>query len=176
MKITILAGSNRIDATSTKAARYVQSYLETKGHEVALFDLYKTPIPFYSPDFEDTDENLKLMTATMNEADAIILSTPEYHGSVSGVLKNALDFMHEEFDGKVVMSISSAGGAVGTSSLTHLQTIVRNVHGIHSPEWISIGGENRGFKANGEPENPKVKQRMERATDYFIDLAEKITE
>jgi azobenzene reductase len=174
MKIAILAGSNRKEATSTKASHYIKTYLETKGHEVTLFDLYDSPIPLYCPDDEESDANLIRMKSVMDEADALVLSTPEYHGSVSGVLKNALDYLYEEVGGKVVLSVSSAGGAVGTSSLTHLQTIVRNVHGINSPEWISIGGENRKFKHNGEPENPKIKERMEKAADYFLFLAERL--
>lgn len=108
-------------------------------------------------------------------ADAIVLSTPEYHGGMSGVLKNAIDFLNfEYFDGKLVLVCSSAGGSVGTSSLTQMQTTVRNLHGINSPEWISIGGQQRNFADNGEPESEEVRARVKRTVDFFLSLAAKV--
>jgi NAD(P)H-dependent FMN reductase len=87
-------------------------------------------------------------------------------------LKNALDFLgFDQFDSKAVLAVSSSGGAVGVSPLTHLQTIVRNLHGVNCPEWISIGGENRGFTPDGEPENEKVKERVNKVLAYFVNLA-----
>jgi hypothetical protein len=84
-----------------------------------------------------------------------------------------LEFEH--FDSKAVLSISSAGGAVGVSSLTQLQTMIRNVHGINCPEWISIGSDQRSFNEHGEPELPKVKQRTLRVVHSFLELAERLS-
>jgi azobenzene reductase len=177
MKIAIFTGSNRIHASSTKLCRYIEKEIIAQGHEVLFHDLYQKPIPFYSPDSSmDTDSNLLEMKAKMLEADAIILATPDYHGSISGVLKNALDHLgFDHFDSKVVLSISSAGGAVGTSSLLQLQAMIRNVHGINCPEWISIGSDQRSFTESGEPESPKVRQRVAKVLNYFLSLGEKLT-
>jgi hypothetical protein len=53
-----------------------------------------------------------------------------------------------------------------------LQTIVRNVHGVNCPEWISLGGENRKFTPDGEPENPKIRERVLRTVEIFLGMAE----
>ncbi|HEY0829190.1 MAG TPA: NADPH-dependent FMN reductase [Bacilli bacterium] len=176
MNIAILAGSNHAASTSTQLIHYMVRVLESNGHAVQLMDLFQRPVPFYTPDTDFPDDsNLLLMKEMFVKAQAIILSTPEYHGGVSGVLKNALDHLGgEHFNEKVVLSVSSAGGDVAVSSLLQLQAVVRNVHGINCPEWISIGGSNRMFTAEGEPENPKMQQRVKRVISYFITMAEKL--
>jgi len=173
MKITIVTGSNREQSTSTKLCRYIATVLQEKEINVTLFDLYEKPLPFFDPSNRVTnDPNVHALIHAVGGADAVILSTPDYHGSVSGVLKNALDFLgFDQFDSKAVLAVSSSGGAVGVSPLTHLQTIVRNLHGVNCPEWISIGGENRGFTPDGEPENEKVKERVNKVLAYFVNLA-----
>jgi azobenzene reductase len=177
MRITLLAGSNRKNSTSTKLSRYIEKQLTSLGHEVIFFDLYEKPLPFFSKDSNiDIDPHLVELKEAMLQAQAIILSTPDYHGSVSGVLKNALDHLDfDHFDSKAVLSISSAGGAAGVSSLTQLQTIIRNVHGINCPEWISIGSGQHGFTADGAPELLKVKERTHKTLQFFSGLAEKLS-
>lgn len=55
MKIIILSGSNRMSATSTRLAAIVGQLISQKGHIVHLFDLFQTPLPFYSPDGVEQD-------------------------------------------------------------------------------------------------------------------------
>lgn len=172
MNIAIIAGSNRLHSTSTQMARYVEKRLSALGHSARLFDLRVHPLPLYDPDGTTEHEGARALAKLVAVADAVVLATPEYHGSVSGVLKNALDYLGtEHFDGKMVLSISSAGGAVGVSSLQHMQVIVRNVHGISCPEWISIGGDQRQFDAGGEPLHASVRSRVERVLGTFTRLA-----
>ncbi|MCU6709162.1 NAD(P)H-dependent oxidoreductase [Paenibacillus sp. J5C_2022] len=176
MKIAIVAGSNRSSATSTRLAEYGARLTRSKGHDTELFDLYRTPLPFYCPDeYYEGHKGLTQFKELMRQADAVVLATPEYHGSVSGVLKNALDFLGKEhLGGKPVLSLSSAGGAVGVSSLQHLQTIIRNVHGINVPEWISIGGSQREWfrQARGDEQpDEAIALRINRAWDAFLELA-----
>jgi NAD(P)H-dependent FMN reductase len=146
--------------------------LRAKGVEATVLDLYELPLPLYSPDADSRDANTRHLVGVVAQADGVVLATPEYHGSISGVLKNALDYMSaSEFDGKPVLSVSSSGGPVGVSSLTQLQAIVRNLHGINSPEWISIGGDTRQFGADSAPLDSGLRQRTERALDLLLDLA-----
>ncbi len=175
MKITIVAGSNRNQSSGTKLCVYLKRVLEMKGHRVRLFDLYRRPVPLFCPDGGQDNENLLELKSIINEADAVILSTPEYHGGLSGVLKNTLDHLGgEHVSGKVVLSVSASGGRVGTGSLLQLQAIVRNLHGINCPEWISIGGESRRFDENGDPADPLMKERVAKATDCFLEMAGKL--
>ncbi|RIX51182.1 NADPH-dependent oxidoreductase [Paenibacillus nanensis] len=180
MNIMIIAGSNHKAATSTRLAEYVRDVIAAEGHQVTLFDLYRKPLPFYSPDGEyGSTEAIKELQQGMHAADAVILATPEYHSGISGVLKNALDHLGQDhFRGKAVLSMSSAGGSVGVSSLTQLQTIVRNLHGINSPEWISIGGAQRNWFSEPHTDNEgaggEILERIKRVTRSFLDLAVRV--
>jgi hypothetical protein len=87
MKIVIITGSNRRNSASTRMARFVGERLKTGGHSVDLWDLYTKPLPFYDPDEEIEPESVVQLARAVTEADAVVLATPEYHGSLSGVLK-----------------------------------------------------------------------------------------
>lgn len=176
MNIMILNGSNREAATSTRLGRYAAERIAHYGHKVQIFDLHERPLPWYTPDAAgDEDANVAELKKSMLAADAIILTTPEYHGSISGVLKNALDYLGQTYmEGKPVLSISSAGGAVGVSALLQLQAIVRNMHGINAPEWISIGGMQRRRFEEGYDEyegGQEVEDRVHRVLSSFLALA-----
>lgn len=172
MRITILIGATRRESTSAQISAYIADLMTKEGHDVTLFDLREKPLPFYDDDAEEIHPHTSELQDAVLHADAIVLSTPEYHGSMTGVLKNALDYLGaEQFNGKAVLPVSSAGGAVGVSSLQQLQAIVRNLHGINSPEWISIGGAQRQFLPDGTPESLDVQKRVKRTVDYFLQLA-----
>lgn len=171
IKIAMIAGSNRRNATSTLLLRHIGDRLAARNIRAELIDLHRLPLPLYSPDAGDADPNVRILLEAVREADGLILATPEYHGSVSGVLKNALDYIEiSHVSGKPVLVASSSGGPVGVSSLTHLQSIVRNLHGVNCPEWISIGGESRRFGPDGAPADEKTRERVERAVDRFVTL------
>ncbi|CAM2947020.1 NADPH-dependent FMN reductase [Paenibacillus sediminis] len=177
MNIVIITGSNRRASTSTKLAEYIKEYIVRREYQVKLFDLYRTPLPFYSPDESFYDhKGLAELQSAMKKADAIVLASPEYHGGMSGVLKNALDHLGQtHFSGKPVLCVSSAGGAVGVSSLQQMQATVRNLHGINCPEWLSIGGSQRQRfeleNADYEDGN-EIEARIRRVVDSFLRLAQ----
>ena len=182
MNVIIIAGSNHKAATSTRLSEYVRDFIAAEGHQVTLFDLYRKPLPFYSPEggYGSAEaSHVQELQQGMHAADAIILATPEYHSGISGVLKNALDHLGQDhFRDKAVLSMSSAGGVVGVSSLTQLQTIVRNLHGINSPEWVSIGGAQRNWFTDAHTDNEgsggEIVERIKRVTRSFLDLAGRI--
>jgi NAD(P)H-dependent FMN reductase len=164
MQITIVSGSNHEGSTTLRLCTYVQRCLESEGFSVKLFDVHTMPLPVMSEQEKyEGHEHVTNLRDWMNEADGIVLATPEYHGAPSGALKNALDFLWPQFRNKPTMVASVAGGAVGVSSLLQLQMIVRQVHGINAPEWISLCGPDRAFGDDGAPENPKTQERVQKA-------------
>ncbi|MDO3409499.1 NADPH-dependent FMN reductase [Saccharibacillus sp. CPCC 101409] len=175
MKVTLIAGSNREQASSTRLTRYLAKLLDEQGFETEVFSLYEHQLPLYGPGEAYGHEEVLKLSRAVKSAGAVVLSTPEYHSSISGVLKNALDFLNSEyFEGKPVLCASSAGGAVGVSSLGDLQAIVRNLHGLNCPEWISIGGDQRHFGENGEPLDQATELRIRKAVDTFVHLIRRI--
>lgn len=176
MKIVMIAGSNRKGAASTFLLRYIGSLLQ--GHQISVtcIELKELELPLYSPDTEGLSSNVQYVLEMVKSADGLIFATPEYHGSISGVLKNALDYMNaSHVSGKPVLSVSSAGGPVGVSSLTHLQSIIRNLHGVDSPEWISIGAGSHGFDSEGVPLDAGLRDRVDAAVEKFLALTRMLT-
>lgn len=132
-------------------------------------------MPLYSPDSEVVPPEADLLITAVKQADGLILATPEYHGSLSGSLKKALDYLdNSHVAGKPVLPVSSAGGPLGISSLTHLQGIIRNLHGILCPEWVSIGDGQPVFDRDGVPQNMEIIQRIDQAVEQFIGLVRKL--
>lgn len=175
MKVTLIAGSNRTNATSTCLLRYIESLLKDQNITVSFVDLSELQLPLFSPDNWDFHPNVKLVLEAIADGDGLILATPEYHGSVSGALKNALDYVTGgQVAGKPVLSVSSAGGPLGVSSLSHLQTIVRNLHGINCSEWISIGYGTNTFGHDNAPLDEGMRKRVGDAVDSFMNLTQRL--
>lgn len=175
MHITLIAGSNRHNAISTSILRYIENVLKSRDAQVSLIDLAAVQLPLYSPDSEVVPPEADTLIQSVKQSDGLILATPEYHGSISGSLKNALDYLdNSHVAGKPFLTVSSAGGPLGVSSLLHLQTIIRNLHGILCPEWISVGEGKPVFDPKGVPQNKEIIQRIDQAVEQFIALVKKL--
>ncbi|MBB3130599.1 NAD(P)H-dependent FMN reductase [Paenibacillus rhizosphaerae] len=170
MKMTLIAGSNNSGSVSTRLLRYLESLLVSDGITVSFVDIRELQLPLYSPESGQNPGALRLQNEIVN-ADALIVATPEYHGSISGALKNALDYLTPgHVEGKPVLSVSSAGGPLGISSLTHLQTIVRNLHGVNCAEWISVGYGSNDFAPDGVPLDAGVRERAAAVLGQLIKM------
>ncbi len=176
MKILVLAGSNRKAGSSQLLAKAIAGRIREKGHEVSLFDLHAKPLPMFDPD-EDYSGHpaVEELVDSVYVAHGIVLVSPEYHGTISGALKNALDHLiYEHVDGKPVLSAACSGGVAAFGALNQLQAIVRNLHGINSPEWISIGSSERETDPAGDFTEPRVRARISQATEHLLRLAEQL--
>ena len=115
------------------------------------------------------------MREKVKAADGLILATPEYHGSVSGVLKNALDLMSfEHLSGKVAGLISVLGGQSNSNALNDLRIIVRWVHGWVIPEQIAVGQAWQAFDSEGKIQDEKLSQRFDGFAQSLVDNSAKL--
>jgi NAD(P)H-dependent FMN reductase len=107
------------------------------------------------PDFERLSSEVK-------QADGIILGTPEYHGSFSGVLKNALDLMgFEEFEGKMIGLVGVSGGAMGAfEGLNSLRNVGRALHAWVVPEQAAVPEAWKVFEGSGAVKEPRLEERL----------------
>ncbi len=105
----------------------------------------------------------------------LILSTPEYHGSVSGVLKNALDLMgFEELSGKVAGLISVLGGQSNSNALNDLRTIMRWVHAWVIPEQVAIGQAWKAFDSEGNLVDEGLSKRLDQFAQSLVENTAKL--
>jgi multimeric flavodoxin WrbA len=99
-----VAGSMRADSYSTKALHIALELAKKYRAEVHLLDLGKTVLSLRDPSVP-VSERVEAVARTVVEADAFILASPDYHGSMSGTLKNFLDHFYKEFGGKLFACI-----------------------------------------------------------------------
>jgi len=117
----------------------------------------------------------------LRNSHAIILGTPEYHGSLSGVLKNMLDLMGpNEFEGKIVALVGVAGGHTGAiNSLNTMRAIGRNLHCWVLPQEVSIADSSNTFNEDGTVNDPAIEERLlnvGRQVVKFASLQQRIRE
>lgn len=176
VKIVGIAGSLRSGSYSQYALRIAAQRIEALGAEVEILDLRLLKLPFCDggqdyPDYPDVE---KLRWAVQN-ADGLMLATPEYHGSVSGVLKNALDLLSfDHLSGKVTGLISILGGQSNSNALNHLRLITRWVHAWTIPEQIAIGQAWNAFDEDGKLRDEKLSQRFDAFAQSLVENTQKL--
>jgi FMN reductase len=170
IKVVGIGGSLRANSHTYQALNLALQKVAATGAEVELLDLRTMNLPFCDGDSDYTDHpDVIKLQQTVTAADSIILATPEYHGSVSGVLKNALDLMSfDEMSGKVFGLISVLGGEHNSNSLNDLRTIVRWVHGWVIPEQIAIAKAWQAFDNNSQLKDEKLDQRFDKFAQSLV--------
>ncbi|PMB26919.1 NADPH-dependent FMN reductase [Fischerella thermalis] len=178
LKIVGIGGSLRADSYSQIALRLAAQRVEALGAEVEILDLREMQLPFCNGEQEYPDyPDVQKLQHAVSRADGLILATPEYHGSISGVLKNALDLMSfEQLSGKVTGLISVLGGQPNSNALNDLRIIMRWVHGWVIPEQISIGQAWKAFSPEGKLLDEKLAQRFDQFAQSLVDNTRKLRE
>ena len=133
-----VAGSIRQGSYSTRSLKIALEYAKKQGAEVRLVDLNTVVLPLYDPSAPASKE-VEHTTEAIAWADAVILASPDYHGSMSGALKNFLDYFYEEFAGKVFGYIV-ASHEKGLTVMEQMRTAVRQCYGWSLPYGVSING------------------------------------
>jgi FMN reductase len=176
VKIVGINGSLRTDSHSYQALVLAAQRVEALGAEVEILDLRQIQLPFCNGGEEYADyPDVKRMRDAVSSANGLILATPEYHGSVSGVLKNALDLMSfEHLSGKVTGLISVLGGQANSNALNDLRLIIRWVHGWCIPEQIAIGQAWNAFSPEGKLLDEKLSQRFDQFAQSLVENTNKL--
>lgn len=176
VKVVAIGGSLRPGSYSQQALEIAAQRVRALGAEVEILDLRSLNLPFCDggDDYSDYPDVARLSQA-VKEADAVILATPEYHGSVSGVLKNALDLMgFEEFSGKVAGLISVLGGQSNSNALNDLRVILRWIHAWVIPEQIAIGQAWKAFGEGGKLLDQGLSKRFDQFAQSLVENTRKI--
>lgn len=160
VKIKIILGSTRPNRFSDKPGRWIYEEVKKKdGVEAEILDLRDYPLPFFD---EPTSPGMitdgaypnaiaRKWAAKIRGSDAFIVIAPEYNHGISGVLKNALDYVYAEWNNKPVGFVAY-GGVGGARSVEHLRGVavelqmapIRNA--VHIPQHWNLLDENGNLK------------------------------
>lgn len=152
----------RENSSSTRTLNFVLQLASQKYNaNTRLIDLRQTKLPLYNPNHKELEgnDNMQKVTEAANWADAFVLASPDYHGSMSGVIKNFLDHYWEEFAGKTFGYIV-ASHEKGLTVMDQMRTAVRQCYGWSMPYGISVNGA-QDFDMKGELRNSMLIKRLE---------------
>ena len=159
LKILGVASSMREESYSTRALKLVLDKAEKNNSaETRLLDLRKLQLPMYNPEKNSSSE-LEKVTEHVKWADAFVLASPDYHGSMSGAMKNFLDFFWSDFAGKTFGYVC-ASHEKGLTVMDQMRTAVRQCYGWSMPYGISVNSD-QDFDRQGNMTNQNVVSRIE---------------
>lgn len=164
VKIVGIAGSLRRGSYSRMALKTALQGAEELDALTGIVDLGEYNLPFCTGTETGAEDHpgVESLRSRVRDSHGILLSTPEYHGSFSGVLKNALDLMgFREFEGKMVGLIGVSGGSLGAvNALNSLRDIGRALHAWVIPEQVSIPKVWNVFGDEGELRDADIESRL----------------
>jgi len=142
-----IGGTTRAGSTSERTLIKALDAAERMGASTRLFGgTFLSKLPIYDPSLADSSPELGELLQAVRGADGVLIATPGYHGSVSGLIKNALDSLEglsrdprPYFEGRAVGCIVTADGwqACGTT-LAALRTIVHALRGWPTPLGVAF--------------------------------------
>ena len=166
-----ICGSLSADSTTRRALKLALEAVERAGGETLMLDLRELKLPFASSDWNPGEwPDAEKLLGAIRGADGLLWATPEYHGSFSGALKNALDLASiPDFEGKVVALLGVAAGQIGAiQSLNHLRGVARQLHLWAIPSQLSIAKSYGAFDENGQLKDEKLAQSLEKMSAELV--------
>jgi FMN reductase len=138
MLIVGIGGTQRPGSSSETALRIALAAVADRGARTMCFAASQLELPMYNPSTAERSENAQALVAALRSADGVLLSSPGYHGSISGLVKNALDYVEDMvgdqrpyLDGLPVGCISVAyGWQASVNTLRVLRDIAHALRGI----------------------------------------------
>jgi NAD(P)H-dependent FMN reductase len=183
-KIVTIAGSLRQQSFNAVLAKIAGRSAMYAGAEVEVLSLADFDIPLYNEDVEkqQTPEGVQALKDKIREADAMIVVSPEYNGSISGVFKNALDWVSRtEADQKpafrdttVALLSTSPGGLGGIRGLNHVRDIFVGMGSLVLSNQVAIGGAYQAFNEAGELTDEGMAGRVEDLATELVQTSKRL--
>jgi chromate reductase len=181
MKIALFAGALRRDSLNKKLAREAARLAAARGNAVDFVDLQPFALPVYDGDVEAAGVPAAVgeLSKRLAAADALVVSTPEYNGSIPGSLKNTIDWLSRvrpvAFADKPLLLLAASPGALGgVRSLWHTR-VPFEVLGAHVfPDMLGVPKASEAFDESGRLRDAKTVERLQDLLDRFLARASRV--
>jgi FMN reductase len=175
-----IGGTTRPHSASERALQFTLSKAREFGAETELLVGPQILLPIYTPESAERDATARHLVTVLRRANGIIVSSPGYHGSLSGLIKNALDYAEDMrndaspyFEGRAVGLIACANGWQATgATLTALRSIVHALRGWPTPLGVAINTTEQNFDAEDPLSNPATKKQLSLVAEQVVQFAE----
>ena len=173
-----LGGTQRPKSSSELAVRFALRRAALLDMQVEMFDGESLMMPLYNPSDLSRDGRALSFIQALRAADGIIFAAPAYHGGISGLIKNALDYTEDMkaderiyFDGRAVGAIACAGGwQAAAATLSAMRSVVHSLRGWNTPMGVIINTANKVFDGN-ECLNEDVERSIAIMVDQVVKFA-----
>lgn len=168
-RIVAIGGTVTPNSNTEQVLRVAANAAEAEGAEVVLFGGdYLGALPHYRGGAHNADSGKALVDA-VREADGILIAAPGYHGTISGLVKNALDYLEDlakddrpYLDGRAVGLIATAyGDQASMSTLQTLRSIVHALRGWPTPMGATVRTHTGLFSPDGECLDDRARMQLE---------------
>jgi FMN reductase len=177
-----IGGTLRPHSTSELALRQALALAGQMGAETELITAQSLELPMYDPVNVGHPDAQALIRAARS-ADRLIIATPGYHGNMSGLVKNALDYLQElagdpapYLHGRAVGCIvTAAGWQAGVTSLASLRQTVHALRAWPTPLGVVINSAVPPFDAQGLPVDPAVAGQLREMVHQVVNFTPVMT-
>lgn len=187
-RLLALAGSLRRDSFNKRLVSWAAGLAREAGAEVELLDLTELALSLFNEDDEKADgmpAGARRLKDAMNAADGFLIAAPEYNGSITGALKNAIDWasrqaegeaMGASFRGKVVALLAaSPGGLGGLRGLNHVRDIYAGLGCLVLGSQVAIGGAHKVLDDDGVVQDERMAGMVKGLVQQLVDVAGKLS-
>ncbi|MBJ24191.1 MAG: NADPH-dependent FMN reductase [Euryarchaeota archaeon] len=172
VKVLGISGSYGINSNNSKLVKLGLDILEDLGAETFFWDLNEKPLPLVGEEGSWENEHVAEFQKLATEVNSYLLSSPEYHGCMSGVMKNQLDWIYSKHvSGKAFALMSTLGGQSNSNTLNQMRIAVRWIHGWAIPEQISVPHIKNAFDENGKLNDEELMDRLNNTMKSLYDSA-----
>jgi FMN reductase len=158
LNVLAVVGSLNRNSVTRIVVNDVAEKLRTRGCAVDVLDFFHEPLALFNPDSAYDSAPFATLKQRVERADAFVLGTPDYHGSMSSAIKNFLDHFWQEFAGKLFATIVSSHEK-GLTVTDQLRTVVRQCYAWSLPYGVSFS-EREDLK-DGQVSSDSLKKRLE---------------
>jgi NAD(P)H-dependent FMN reductase len=187
-KILAFAGSLRAGSYNKKLIRIAAEGARSSGAVVTEIDLRDFPLPIYDADLESADglpENAITLKRLFAEQHGLLLACPEYNGSITGVLKNTIDWVSRSaptapalaaFSDKVAgLTAASPGALGGLRGLYTVRWVLTTLGCVVLPGQVAVARAHEAFEADGRLRDAKLQASVEELGADVAVYAAKLT-
>ena len=172
VKVMGISGSYGSESNNSKLVKLGLEVLSNLGAETYFWDLNEKPLPLVGEEGSWENKNVAEFQNLATEVNAYLLSSPEYHGCMSGVMKNQLDWIYNKHvGGKAFALMSTLGGQSNSNTLNQMRIAVRWIHGWAIPEQIAVPNIKEAFNDDGLLNDEKLIERLENTMKALFDAA-----
>ncbi|HYQ69260.1 NAD(P)H-dependent oxidoreductase [Actinophytocola sp.] len=174
-----IGGSLRADSQSERALRIALDGAERAGAKTTLITGADLVLPFYDPAVPERSPSAYRLVEEIRNADGVVLVSPGYHGTVSGLVKNALDYIEDlredrrpYLDARAVGCVAAARGwQAAVNTLTSLRSIVHALRGWPTPLGAAVNSADVRFEADGACSDEQVASTLRTIGAQVVEFA-----